>query len=245
MNNKLKGGIMKNINIVLTVFLASILVVSAFAAALEVGDVIDTDGSVKSAASVASSITAADAIETEIEVENEIKFDSSAKQTVSKGQGWIVTGGKGALLEILFVSKEGKTAEGTEGSVSKGWLKAGNLKLKLDSTSNTDSSKTFSVSGGDGSVMGTLVLTRQEQVFQTGFGVWNGDLKLRVGDKPFDARVTVAIEEKQSGSKSPDNRGRGNGEISSSIGAMELGGVGYNLEGSSSRPQKLEFKLVN
>ncbi len=237
---------MKNTNIVLTVFLVATLFGATLAAAA-VGDIISSDADIANAASVAASITATDAIETEIEVENEIEFETSTKSTVSKGQGWIVTGGKGALLEILFVTKEGTTADGVEASVTAGWLRAGNLKLKLDSTSSTDASKTFTVTGGDGSVTGTLTLAKQEQVFQTGFGVWNGDLKLKVGDKPFDAKVTVAIEEKQSGKGASSGNNRGSGSstsTSNTIGYLELGGLGYNLEGSSNKAQKLEFKVI-
>ena len=235
---------MKTTNIVLTVFLASIMIVSAFAGALSVGDVIDADATVAGAASVASTITAADAIATEVEVENEIKFDNSAVQTVSKGQGWIVTGQKGALLEILFVSKEGTTADGTFTSVSKGWLKAGNLKLKLDSTANTDASKTFSVTGGDGSVMGTLTLAKQEQIYQTGFGVWNGDLDITVGDKPFDAKINLAIEEKNNRKNSNSGNGRDGKVNPDSSGTLVLGSLNFNLEGRTNNINKLEFRVI-
>lgn len=246
MINKLKGGYnMKTTNIVLTVFLVATLLGAAFAGALEVGDILGGSTTAVSAASVASSISASDATQTEIEIENEIKFDSSARQTFSKGQGWIVTGQKGALLEILFVSKEGKTTDGVEESISKGWLKAGNLKLRLESTANTATSKTFAVTGGDGSVIGTLTLGKTSESYQEGFSVWNGDLDLKVGADSFEAKVTVAIEEKQSEKGISGNRGIGSsGKVTSTTnGILEMGGISYVLQGDSNKPQKLEFKV--
>ena len=265
----MKGGIMKNTNIkktlslkrsflddqsvttkskhfdiVFTVLLASILLVSAFAGALEVGDVFSTGTAVSGAASVAGSISVADALETEVEIENE--FETSTKNTVSKGQGWIVTGGKGALLEILFVSKEGTTSDGSVDSVSRGWLRAGNLKLKLESTVSTSTSKVFAVTAGDGSVRGILALTKTSQAYQEGFAVWNGDLKLILKNgESFDSKVTLAIEEKQSSGKGVSNRGSGNGGgvNSATTGILELGGNSFTLVGESNKPQKLEFKL--
>ncbi|MEK6924743.1 MAG: hypothetical protein AABW71_00720 [Nanoarchaeota archaeon] len=239
--NKMKGGIMKNTNIVLTVFLIATLLVSAIAGAVEVGDIISADPNVISAASVAASISAVDAVETEIEVENEVEFKTTTKNTVSKGQGWIVTESKGALAEILFVSKEGTTADGTATSISKGWFRAGNINLKLESTANTETTKTFQVTGGDGSVKGTLTLTKG-QTYQTGFAVWNGDLDIMVGDKPFDAKVTLAIEEKNN--RKDPNSGRGGSGSSTASGTLVLGGESFTLEGKTSSAKKLEFRVI-
>ena len=85
MINKLKGGHnMKTTNIVLTVFLIATLFGATFAAAA-VGDIFSADTAAVSVASVASSISASDAMKTEIEIENEIEFETSTKNTVSKG----------------------------------------------------------------------------------------------------------------------------------------------------------------
>ena len=242
MINKLKGGHnMKTTNIVLTVFLIATLFGATFAAAA-VGDIFSADTAAVSVASVASSISASDAMKTEIEIENEIEFETSTKNTVSKGQGWIVTGQKGALLEILFVSKAGTTSDGTVDSISKGWMKAGDLKLKIDSTSSTETSKKFAVTAEDGLAMGTLTLTRAAEVYQTGFSVWNGNLDIKVGDSPFNAKVALALEEKQSSGKGTS--GSSGRVASTSSGTLELGGNSYNLVGESNKPQKLEFKVV-
>ena len=240
----MKGGIMKNINVVLIVLLIASFLGVAFAGALEVGDVLGTGTAVSGAASVAGSISVADALETEVEIENE--FETSTKNTVSKGQGWIVIGQKGALLEILFVSREGTTSDGSVDSVSRGWLRAGNLKLKLESTVSTSTSKVFAVTAGDGSVRGILALTKTSQAYQEGFAVWNGDLKLILKNgESFDAKVTLAIEEKQSSGKGASNRGSGNsGSINSATtGILEIGGNSFTLVGESRNSQKLEFKL--
>ncbi len=247
MINKLKGGHnMKTTNIVLTVFLIATLFGATFAAAA-VGDIFSADTAAVSVASVASSISASDAMKTEIEIENEIEFETSTKNTVSKGQGWIVIGQKGALLEILFVSKAGTTSDGTVDSISKGWMKAGDLKLKIDSTSSTETSKKFAVTAEDGLAMGTLTLTRAAEVYQTGFSVWNGNLDLKVGDSPFNAKVALALEEKQSSGKGTSgSSGSGSsGKITSiTNGILEIGGNSYTLVGESNKPQKLEFKVV-
>ena len=232
---------MKTTNIVLTVFLIATLFGATFAAAA-VGDIFSADTAAVSVASVASSISASDAMKTEIEIENEIEFETSTKNTVSKGQGWIVTGQKGALLEILFVSKAGTTSDGTVDSISKGWMKAGDLKLKIDSTSSTETSKKFAVTAEDGLAMGTLTLTRAAEVYQTGFSVWNGNLDIKVGDSPFNAKVALALEEKQSSGKGTS--GSSGRVASTSSGTLELGGNSYNLVGESNKPQKLEFKVV-
>ena len=234
---------MKNTNIVLTVLLVATLLVSAIAGAVEISDIISTDPGVIGAASVATSISAVDATETEIEVESEIEFKTSTKNTVSKGQGWIVTESKGALAEILFVSKEGTTTDGAVTSISRGWLKAGNLKLKLESNSNTDVRKTFDVTGGDGSVKGTLTLTRG-QAYQTGFAVWNGDLDITVGDKPFDAKINLAIEEKNNRKNSNSGNGRDGKVNPDSSGTLVLGSLNFNLEGRTNNINKLEFRVI-
>ena len=231
---------MKTTNIVLTILLVSTLLTATFASAISTGDVLGNGVAVSDAVSATASISSTDATETEVEIENEIKSDSSSKNTVSKGQGWIVAGQKGSLLEILFVSREGINVDGDVASVSKGWLKAGDLKLKIDSTTSTTDSKTFSVTGKDGSVSGTLILTKTAQVYQTGFAVWNGNLDIKVGDTPFDAKITLAIEEKQARKGPNPNSGRGN---SGAVGTLLLGGVTYNLAGDSNKPQKLELKI--
>lgn len=244
MNNKLKGGYtMKITNIALTVFLVATLLGAAFAGAVEIGDVISADTAVASAASVASSISAVDAVEVETEIEDEIAFESSTKSTVSKGHGWIVAGQKGALLDILFVTREGKSSDGDTKSISKGWLRTGNnLKLKLESTASTADGKTFAVTARDGSVRGTLKLTKS-QAYQTGFAIWNGDLDLKIKNESFSAKATAAIEEKQAKGSSNSGSGRSGGISSDATGTLVLGANTYTLAGEAKNLKKLEFKI--
>ena len=118
-----------------------------------------------------------------------VSFD---KRTISSGNGWIITDGKGALIDVQFLS-------GYSGHdiISKGWIKAGNLKLKIESSDGSSDKKTFSVSGGN-SVNGNLVLEK-DQSYQDGFATWNGKLTLQTSNGSYDSSLRMALTERTLG----------------------------------------------
>ncbi len=185
---------MKTRNILLIAVLGIFILIVGFNFAKAEGNSMDAVFGTQDSADLSDSndISDSDIVQAETEIETEkVRY---LNRTVSTGSGWIIAGEKGALLQIHLVSgySDNKT-------ISKGWLKAGKLKLKIQSTENTATKKIFNVSGGDGSVSGTLILNRGS-TYQTGFAVWSGDLTLRIGtNRSFDSKVNLAIEEKQIG----------------------------------------------
>lgn len=220
--------------IVVSSFFALMLVASVFA--ISTDPVFSSSDDLEDAIQITDDISASDIVESEEEIESE--RSSYVKRTVSSGSGWIITGQKGALLDIHLVSgyTDNKTA------TSKGWIKAGKLKLKIESTQSIDTKKTFDVSAGDGSVSGTLVLNR-DSTYQTGFAVWSGKLDLKVRNSSYEAKVNLAIEERAIGEgKIKEQKERSEASYN---GVLELAGVEYELQGKfDSNLKKLELKIA-
>lgn len=182
-------------------------------------DIFDDDSS-SDLSEVTDDISTSDIVESEDEVDSQRR--NYVKRTISSGSGWIITGEKGALLNIHLIS-----GYFDGGITSKGWIKAGKLKLKIESTENTESKKTFKIISREG-VTGTLVLTRGT-TYQTGFAVWTGEIDVKVGNETYDAKVNLAIEEKSLGEKKlKDERDKAD---TSATGTLTLGQESYDVKG--------------
>lgn len=195
-------------------------------------DIFDDDSS-SDLSDIADDISTSDIVESEDEVDSQRR--NYVKRTISSGSGWIITGEKGALLDIHLIS-----GYFDEGITSKGWIKAGKLKLKIESTENTESKKTFKIISREG-VTGTLVLTR-ETTYQTGFAAWTGELNIKVGEESYDAKVNLAIEEKSLGEKKLKEQR--DSEYISLTGGLELDQLSFDLKGKvESNLRKIELKI--
>lgn len=227
---------MKNTNIIASAFLALTLLLATVSFALAESSDDDSLSDVFTDANADGSILAEDISSSDI-AETEMAIDESGKdftkRTITRGSGWIVTNGKGGLLEIQFL-----TGHGSDQTVSKGWIKAGDLKFRIESTSSTDTEKKFTIAAKDGSVKGTLNLKRANS-YQTGFGVWNGQIDLTVGSESFKADVQMALEEKAVGKGKIAERMK-----SGYSGGMELGGVYYDLAGKINSDGKLDLSVT-
>ncbi len=226
---------MKSVNIIASVLLVFILLLATVSFAIAESGSDDSIDDVFTDDSDESSAITAQIDPSEISVsESEIELTGRdfTKKTITRGSGWIVTSGKGALLDIQLVS-------GYSGDqiFSKGWLKAGNLKFKLESTSQTDDSKKFQITARDGSVRGTLSLNKVKS-YQTGFASWQGKIDMTVGNESFNAEVEMALEEKVIGQGKIEDRIK-----PGYSGGMELGGVYYILNGRLNSDGKIELEI--
>ena len=227
---------MEKRNILLASILSLILVFAGFnlVKAENGSDDIFDDDSSSDLSDITDDISTSDIVESENEVDSQRK--NYLKRTISSGSGWIITGDKGALLNIHLVNGY------FDGGVnSKGWIKAGKLKLKIESAENTESKKTFKIISREG-VTGTLVLTRGT-TYQTGFAAWIGELNIKVGEESYDAKVNLAIEEKSLGEKKLKEQR--DSEYISLTGGLELDQVSFDLKGKAeSNLEKIELTVM-
>lgn len=226
---------MKSTNIILSLFLTFTLLLATVSFALakngnddSVDDVFTDDSDESSA--ITSQIDPSEISVSEREIE--LSGRDFAKKTITRGSGWMVSNAKGALLDIQLVS-------GYSGDqiISKGWLKAGNLKFKLESTSQTENFKKFQITAIDGSVKGTLSLSKAKS-YQTGFASWQGKIDMTVGNESFNAEVQMALEEKVISQGKIEDRIK-----PGYSGGMELGGVYYILNGRMNSDGKIELEI--
>ncbi|MEK6809281.1 MAG: hypothetical protein AABY40_01275 [Nanoarchaeota archaeon] len=247
---------MKKTNIVLSLLIIGSLIAGSIAAVRGQEDSIaavfdsETSGQATDVAAIIEGITASDVVEAEAEVEAELESENdisivSAHQTLTTGNGWIVTSnGKAALANILFVSKQAANTAGNELEANAhGWIKLGKLKIKLQSTQNTETLKSFTLNS-DHDATGSLVLKRSDsETYSNGIGIWRGDLTLRVGeDESFKASVVLALQEKIVGAKKFEEYKE---QVKSSYnGVMQLGDLKFKLQGTpDSKNERLAFQV--
>ena len=151
---------------------------------------------------ITDDITESDLVTAEEKVDSVIKREHptelpKARTVITKGQGWAVTGGNNAaFVKFQTVTKQAENGD-TFLTFSNGKIIIGDIKIDLQATQDTETLKSYALKNGDGSITGTLVLTRQaNSVYNNGkFAVWNGDLTIRAGDKSFTADVVIALEQ--------------------------------------------------
>lgn len=212
---------------------ALMLIASVFAVSNDA--VFSSSDDVSDISEITDNISASDIVESEEEIEaDRVTY---TKRTISSGSGWVTTGNNGALASIHLVN-----GYIDSDITSKGWMKFGKLKLKLESTDSTDSKKVFSVNAGDRSVSGTLTLNKGSS-YQDGFAVWTGDLKIIVDGVSYDAKVNLAIEERTLGDRKIKEQ-RDSSQVTAT-GGLELGSLYFELSGKSKMSfERIEFEVT-
>ncbi|MEK6908613.1 MAG: hypothetical protein AABX23_01000 [Nanoarchaeota archaeon] len=222
---------------IIAMFLGSMLVVSMFlVSANTLSDDILTSSDLES---ITADISASDLITAEESVE----ATNGAVVMITEGNGWgVVDNEKAAFTKLRAVTKQDPNTDSL--STSRGYFLIGKVKLMIQSSEETESTKTYNLRSENDAITGTLILKLQDATnYNEGkFGVYKGDLVLSAKDSTFKATVTMALSQHNvANQKIKDFKDK---VAYSYSGYLELSDLTLKFQSTpNSKPSRLEFNV--